>query len=136
MNLKKIVSSSIIIAGVASMLTVGVNANNHSDSSFSFNLGLFKTSSTTTYRGKEDNTSAYINCTSVSTSDGEFDVYVLGPSGADRTWGTPKTVRQGTETYLENSVYESGERKAALKGVRESWRSGFTASGLWSPDSI
>lgn len=136
-NMSKKVGTVICILTLAmSMGTSVVSANNHKDTEFAFDFnGIGNKEQYTESRDKQDDSSMYIN---VIYAGGSFSVEAFGWSGSKRQYNKNApyyVVKQGDARYITNYVYEDGYRQGGLHGWRDYW-DGFTARGLWSPDSI
>ncbi|MCD8219950.1 MAG: hypothetical protein LUC50_06415 [Ruminococcus sp.] len=137
MKLKKIaIAAMAVVAMTTSAVNIVVSANNCSDTPFT-DYSISSTSKYTSARSKTDATSATVKVTSVSSSGAKMTVRFYNASKVDRTYGTAKVVGvSSTYTYFPNLVYEKGDSSARLGFTRYSGASTFTASGVWSPDSV
>lgn len=137
----------VTIIAAALLLTIGsvtALANNSSDTSFSFTYP--PNGSTTAYtaaRAKVDNSSAYMKLQYLSRSDAFYYASVVKSnySNFSKTWTytfNSSNLNQGR--YLSNYAYEDLGvnvlvRIKGQRGGNISPSAGFTASGVWSPDS-
>ncbi|MFR2836350.1 MAG: DUF2712 domain-containing protein [[Clostridium] nexile] len=131
MTKRKIVAFLMAATMVTSMGAMTANANNHSDSPFTFNFS--NSSVRTGARSKTDATSSYMKCKSAGAS---YTAHVYGLRNGtvqDCSMGRTYQFTGGTTRYMINNVYESGLRASGIYGTRNYGYS-YTASGVWSPD--
>ena len=78
----------------------------------------------------------YIKCTSAGKA---FKVKAMGVNKngyrVDCSKGKEYQVRKGSVRKVSNYVWEWGHKKACLQAWRDYFE-GFTAKGVWSPDSV
>lgn len=137
---RKNLISKIIILATAFMISCSIPAaaSNYKDTTFDY---YFRTSawgsSTTEFREKLDDSSAYMKCDSttypyiaqVVAAQGFFDLHY------DASGGHKYTFNSGTVYKMINYVYENNYKYAAIYAQRL-YSYDYFASGLWSPDSI
>lgn len=140
---KRNVVKKLTAAGMCALMVIsyfGITASaagNYKDAKFENKIST--TESYTSAREKLDNTSSCIKITNAS-SYVLIKVYGLHSendnSKVDCTYGAPKVLTQSTTyTYLPNLVKEKGYTWARL-GFTRAGSINFTASGVWSSDSI
>ena len=124
---------------VVSILQVGAvssdAAGNYQDTKYVF---AFEGEQTyTTFREKRDDTSSYMKCESC-TSGASYTAHVVGLSGSsiyDVSNGHVYLFTTGTTYKMINYAYENGFGWAGIAAV-PNYAYEFSASGLWSPDSV
>lgn len=136
---KKYLSKSIILTTIlATCFTIPVIASNYMDTTYNF---YFKTSTNGYYytelREKQDDTSVYMKCNSTTYS---YTAHVVGTKTEfgvvyDVSGGHNYTFNSGTVRKMINYVYENGLKYAAVYAERN-YSYDYTATGVWSPDSI
>lgn len=126
------------VFAVVSILQVGAvssdAAGNYQDSVFSFDFdGEQKY---TTFREKRDDTSSYMKCESC-TSGRSYTAHVVGLKTGiqDVSNGHVYLFTAGTTYKMINYAYENGCTYAGIAAV-PNYVYNFSASGLWSPDSV
>lgn len=139
MKSKKRVSKMIILMMVLAIgYTIPVLASNYTDTSFTFYFRSFSDGrSYTELREKQDDTSVYMKCNSTSYG---YTAHVVGAKDIfgtlyDASGGHYYTFHTGTVQKMINYVYENGLSYAGIVAYRN-YATDFTATGLWSPDSI
>lgn len=139
MRIKKCISKMIVMATILMMCyVIPVMASNYSDTTYSF---YFKTeahgASYTEAREKQDDTSVYMKCDSTTYSYTAFVVGLHDKYGImyDVSEGHSYTFNSGTVRKMINYVYEKGYKYAAIFAERN-YSYNYSASGVWSPDSI
>ncbi len=142
MSKKRIFSRMLVsVLTVVSVLQIGAvatnAAGNYKDTAFEFDFcGEHKF---TEFRDKEDNTSSYMKCNSCTSGTSYtahvvgLDLYAAGIFDASR--GHVYVFTEGTTCKLINYVYEDGYEYAAIEAA-PNYLYEFSASGLWSPDSV
>lgn len=117
---------------------IPVMASNYSDTTYNF---YFKTeaggTSFTELREKQDDTSAYMKCYATTYSYTGYVVAGQNKYGCfyDASGGHRYTFNSGTVYKMINYVYENGYPLAAIYAERN-YSYNYSASGVWSPDSI
>jgi hypothetical protein len=116
-------------------------ANNSSDTSYVFNFPLGVSTTYTDARAKVDNSSAYMKLQKlVGSTSASYTASVVREDGSNfsKTWYytfNSSHINQGR--YLLNYAYEDdGNVKVRIKATRGAYKNDFSASGVWSPDSI
>ncbi|WP_077615493.1 hypothetical protein [Caenibacillus caldisaponilyticus] len=139
---KKVYLFVLAIAVLLSIGTITAFANNYSDTNFSFTFAPQSSAPVYTQaRAKTDHSSSYMKLKSLSRSDGAYYASVVRKDHTNfsKTW-TYRFDRTDLNVgrYLLNYAYEDdGETFVRIKATRAvSPNIGFTASGVWSPDSI
>ncbi|MBR4059307.1 MAG: hypothetical protein IKK03_05645 [Lachnospiraceae bacterium] len=143
MSKKRIFSRMLValltVVSVLQVATVSSNAaGNYRDTEYTFefeNEQLY-----TRLRAKQDNTSSYMKCNTCTTGT-SYTAHVVA---ANRDTNTPYYDVSNGHTYLFtanttykmiNYAYEYGYSYAAI-ACSPNYTYQFTASGLWSPDSV
>lgn len=130
---------------VLSMNTFGITssaAGNYKDTTYRFDFSNDVPSYlgwVTEPRQKLDYTSSYMKCKSAP-SGHSYTAFVGACNSVDDPYrygvGSPSyTFVQGTTRYMINYVKEKGYNYACIRGEANDYAT-WTASGLWSPDSI
>lgn len=137
---KKKINNTIIILLTLSLILfsiIPVTASNYHDTTYEFYFRSSAGISETELREKEDDTSAYMKCTSTEHpyTASVVGVYKDSSIRYDASGGHRYTFYSGTVTKLINYVYENNFSYAAIRALR-SYSSSYYATGLWSPDSI
>jgi len=141
MNIKKKIISAVLCAiMVMSVGVIGVSANNHTDTQAIFNFSGGQSRITSEARLKEDSSYSYIKCTGINRPAAYFSAKVYGVnsggSPVDCSEGHSYRLFSGTTCYaMYNKVHEWGFTHAAIYGTPYDF-STYTATVLWSPDSI
>ena len=133
MTRRKIAAFLMAATMVTSMGAMTANANNHADTVYAFNFN--QSERRTDYREKQDDSSSYMKCIS---TEAPYTAHVYGYKDGkiyDRSLGNTYQFNSGTVRFMLNNVYETGMRYAGIYGTRNYGYS-YTASGVWSPDSI
>lgn len=136
---KKMLRNGVVAALGATMLAVGttgiVSANNHSDSSFEFNLSPFEGSSYSSARLKTDKSRSYARVTQIG--KGKAHVWTERANGASINTGS-YDLKQGQSVKIYNRAYEMYGRTNIMLGVHTASINyvRIHVKGLWSPDSI
>lgn len=136
---KKVMIGTFCAVAVASNFSVFTNASgNWGDTSFKFNFQgktLY-----TAMRAKFDDTSSYMKCDSIVPAR-SYVAYVVGGkndtdiSHIDMSGGHRYTFTAGTTYKMINYVHENGYTYAGIAS-KPNYTTAFTATGVWSPDSI
>lgn len=124
-----------LILGAMMVTSVGamtVQANNHNDTTYSYNFS--NSAQLTGTRAKQDASSSYMSC-SYAGAAYTAHVYSYQGGNVDCSYGHTYQFSTGVTKFMVNNVYERGYRNAGIYGTRNYGYS-FTASGLWSPDSV
>ena len=139
MKKKKNISKLIMLLTILMMFTTfPVVASNYKDTTYTY---YFRTdqngSDFTERREKQDDTSAYMKCEKTSFP---YTAFVVGANGLfdksrDLSGGHQYTFDTGTVYKMINYVYENNYKYAAIYAKRI-YAYNYTASGLWSPDSV
>ncbi len=137
---KKLIGVALAAAVVMSAGAMVASANNHYDESFSF-----------TFQGKEDYTKGRLKDDDSSmyikvNSGGAFVAAAYGRNSETGTLypaykssnGTSytKTCYVGQSYYLYNYVHENGYKYGSIQGAPLNPTQWYTATGVWSPDSV
>ncbi len=133
---KKILALSLISLIIMLYASVSmVNANNSSDTRFRFMF--FSDMYNTELRPKTDTTSSYMSCESTPYSY-RAHVYTFDGAGntVDCSYGHYYVFNAGTTRYLINNVKENGYSSSGIMGKRLYYGVAYSATGLWSPDSV
>lgn len=109
--------------------------NNHSDSTWDFNLPRWNQVAKTNSRLKTDKSRSYAKATAIG--KGNIIAWTERANGGDINTGS-YTLKQGQSVKIYNRAYEMYGRTNILLGVKTA---GYEAvqvhsSGKWSPDSI
>ena len=142
-------TASAIAIIVGSLGTMGVLANNCSDTNWTFTYATGGNMYATTEREKTDDSSCYMKCNSYSHigNQGSGNSYYGTAHGAVSQWSsysnrmyngkvsTRYLFTPGTTKYMTNYIYESSCRWAKIY-CESGYTSYATFSGVWSPDSI
>lgn len=114
-------------------------AGNYGDTTFKFNFSSYQPYAgwNTSFRSKLDNTSSYMKCTSTPYS---YNARVMGGASTSATLGInvgSPTYRfsAGTTRFMVNYVRENNLSAACINAT-PSVSYSYSASGVWSPDSI
>lgn len=141
---KKLYAMVLFVAMLMTIGSASVFANNHSNSTFSFTFPQQESPTHyTSGRPKYDNSSAWMELTSLDNSSGAYYGTVVkssNHSNFSKVW----TYRFGSAelnsgVYMYNYAYEDYgyDVFVAIKATRAcSPSTGFNASGDWSPDSV
>lgn len=139
MRKKKRISKIIVLVTVLMMcFSVPAVASNYHDEAYTY---YFKSTTqgvaNTDLREKQDDTSAYMKCDSTTYS---YTAFVLGADSLysilyDASGGYHYTFSSGTVRKLINFVYENNLPYACIHAERN-YSYNYSASGVWSPDSI
>lgn len=125
--------SMLVLAGMlaaVSLGTVSATANNHKDTTFSFNFDYVNQMRYTESREKQDSSSMYAK----NSRGAGFYAHAFAPGYIDKTnVRTPYAQPGGAAVFIYNNIYEDGYR-AAILGARST--SSGSCNGLWSPDSV
>lgn len=133
--------SAVILTGTIVLGTIGMTspvlANNHTDTSFSFTYA--NSMRYTSARTKQDTSSVYMKCNSISVSNASYTAHAIGTNttsviGEDCSQGHTYNFTAGTISYMRNWVYEYGFTYARI-GASPNYSYNFTATGVWSPDN-
>lgn len=115
-----------------------VLANNHSDSTYTFD---FKNKQLTTdFRKKSDDSYMYMKCTSI-TNNRSYTAHAVANNTTskknyvDVSRGHTYRFTKGTTYKMVNFVNEDNYKYGAI-AASPNYANSFTANGLWSPDSI
>lgn len=135
-----------IVSAIVLIFTLGIGVsnwcfadNNHGDTGFYYRFSDYQPYSGwhTEKRDKLDYTSSYMSCHSASGR--EYFAWVSASNDKSEfitEVGSPEyRFYGGYTTYMINYVKERGYKYAAIS-ARPKGTGSFTASGLWSPDSI
>lgn len=147
MKKKKHLRQNLVIVSLLVMMlpqTLVYGAGNYKDTDFTFKFTEYCPflGHRTAARAKQDYTSSYMKCKSLSNNYSyNATVYAVNPNGT--TWtntyyavGSPSyTFRQGTTKYMINYVKEKGYSSACIR-ADQNFDGTATATGVWSPDSI
>ncbi|MEG1411496.1 MAG: hypothetical protein RSD36_16780 [Terrisporobacter sp.] len=124
--------------GMITIGSAGVSfANNHNDSTYTFNFGTLNGSRYTDGRKKEDASKSYMNCKTM-TSGYSYKAKVQANIGGGerKDVGSPSyTFVTGTTRRMTNYVLEKGYRAATIKANSGINTKDTRATGVWSPDS-
>ena len=150
LKLSKLVAigvSALVIAGTVPMIS---EANNHTDSPFTFNVSATGGAGYVDEIGrtKDDASSSYMYCTSftrtyVGGTGNTYSATAYGSSNV-KDWHNcnyqgktaPSYVfTSGTKRYLTNYIYESGCRYGTIY-CNANYTTYAQFQGLWSPDSV
>lgn len=140
--MKKKVASlllGIMVLAVAGGTDIVSAAGNYTDTSYNFSFQANQPNYTVS-RPKRDTTSSYMKCTSC-TQNTSYTAHVVATNGSSsRTYvdvsrGHVYRFTSGTTYKMLNWVRESGYSYGAIQGNPDYGYS-FSASGVWSPDSI
>lgn len=122
-----------------SVTAFATGRSNHYDSNFTFSF-VNGEHEQTSYRTKTDDTNVYMK---VNFCRNEFTAHVVGandldaPYGHDCSRGYTYTVSEPGEYRMRNWVYDGAVRyKYAAIYAAPTYGFEYTASGVWSPDSI
>lgn len=124
--------------GMMTIGSVGVSfANNHQDSSYTFNFGTLNGARYTDGRKKEDASKSYMKCNTMTSGYTYKAKVVANIGGGERKdVGSPSyTFSSGTIKKMTNYVFEKGYRAAAIKATAGINVKNTRATGVWSPDS-
>lgn len=138
--MKKWMVSTAITAGVLGVGTItALAANNHDDTTFSFNFKPSITGSTvyTSARSKYDASSAYMMAQSRSKTQSYTASVVNGSNGNfSQTWYVEiQSLNHGY--YIPNNGYEDQGYGVSVKIKGHTGDLfGFHVDGVWSPDSV
>lgn len=137
---KKIFSLCFAAMIITSICGVASSAGNITDTAFTFNFSAgVSPDRYTEARAKRDDTSMYIKCTSASR---EFTVHAFGQTWDGRIYNCAtgslayQRLWAGQTRYVTNSVNEDGHPYGGLVGSCDASPYSWTASGVWSPDSV
>lgn len=121
-----------------------VQANNYTDTTWSFSVSNSTATHITSARKKEDTSKVYIknlassdNTVSVSilgsaSKNGEYDNYTFNTGSTIRL--TPYEIAPGTYKYMSSEVHEKcGEGAYAKLSITAYYTGNY--NGLWSPDN-
>lgn len=139
-KIKKILGTILLSAMVFSVAgNASVFASNYQDTSFGFNFD--NSQLYTAARAKTDYTSMYMKCNSI-TKNTSYTAHAVGAnSRTATTWidcsrGNTYTFKSAGEThFMLNWVKENGYPYAKI-AANPDYGYKFSASGLWSPDSV
>lgn len=130
---------ALTVLGTNTMLQVDA-AGNYSDTSYRFIFGEWQPYSgwKTEKRAKRDDTSSYMSCNSAQGYS--YTAKVCASNNPNDEWatdvGSPSyRFYSGYTFYMINYVYEKGYSYATIKAQPDG-NANFTATGVWSPDSI
>ena len=137
--MKKSISVIMVLVTLLFIGTsVSVKASNYTDTEYTYrfwddNRGAACTSA----REKQDATSVYMKCQSTSYY---YTAFVFGTHATwdvlrDLSGGHRYIFYTGTVRKMINYVYEKGYKYAGIYAER-GYPAEFSATGLWSPDSI
>ncbi len=134
-RMKKIICGVCTVAVCMMGTVISVDANNYVDSPYEFKFTQY--TANTGYRPKLDDSSSYMKC-DYATYD--YNAHVVSRSSqtgamVDCSMGRHYYFSTGTTHYMINSVFENGYREGAILGTRNHSLN-YSASGVWSPDSI
>ncbi|MDD3278016.1 MAG: hypothetical protein PHG16_03930 [Lachnospiraceae bacterium] len=124
-----------LILGAMMVMSAGaltVQANNCVDTTYSFNFS--NATQLTGVRQKQDSTSSYMSCSYAGAS---YSAHVYSVQGGivDCSFGHTYQFSSGVTSYMLNNVYERGYHNAGIYATRN-YGYGYTAKGVWSPDSV
>lgn len=132
-----LVLSTLVFTNVISITQA---AGNYSDTSYQYAFSDWQPSTgwNTVFRNKMDYTSSYMTCHAASGRSYSASV-MAGKTQSDTyriSVGSPwYTFYAGTTIFMINYVKESSYNYASIQ-AKPSTSGSYTASGLWSPDSI
>lgn len=134
--ISKMITIVLVLTAVSSVGILSANAaNNHTDTTYSFDFAIQDQWTVTPFRAKKDDSNSYMYCkagTAVYSARvwaGEVDSCAF-----DVSHGYTYKLYAGNRAFMRNWAYEEGLPLAAIAGTRMS--GGYTASGVWSPDSV
>ena len=134
-------SISIVLVLVTLLLisaSVSVQASNYTDTTYTYKFwDDNEGAACTDVREKQDATSVYMKCQSTAYY---YTAFVIGTHSEtdllrDLSGGHTYTFSTGTVHKMINYVYEKGYEYAGIFAER-GYPAQYSATGLWSPDSI
>lgn len=131
-----LITTALILTAISSIGLLSANAaNNHRDTTYSFDFSIQDQWTVTDFRAKTDDSNAYMYCKS---GTAVYSAKVWGGNvdtcATDVSHGYSYKLYAGNRAFMRNWAYENGCSMAAIAGTRMS--GGYTASGVWSPDSV
>lgn len=137
MKCKKILAVLLITILAMPLFSISASAGNTSDQSVTWHFSGGNNRVLATFRAKYDDTSVYQKCTKTSYT---YYSYVKGSYTSTGTSynvsnGSTYTFNTGSVRYMSNYAYEWGYSYAGLVAIPDNSKT-YTASMLWSPDSV
>ena len=151
MKLKKLTAIAATSALIVSCIApTGVLANNYSDTAWTFSIATGGNAYASEGREKQDSTSAYMKCNTMTHNGGttgsgnSYYGTAYGSTSLNGTYSncmyngktsTRYLFTSGTVKYMTNYIKESNHSFARI-WCESGYTSYATFTGVWSPDSI
>lgn len=130
-------AAAMLMAATIVTGTVPAMAGNIDDTGYSFTFR--NATNFTEMREKNDDTSMYMSCQSVSRAGVSYTAHAVGSATVGGTKNDCSagvyTFYAGTTRYIANYVNEWGYRYGGIAAA-PNYSYAYTASGVWSPDSV